>query len=60
MSGFHFMWDAIQAGQIQTLEERIEELEKRTEILKEWVDYLNTELEKAKNDSLHRERTRDQ
>jgi len=60
MSGFHFMWDAIQAGQIRTLEERIEELEKRTEILKEWVDYLNTELEKAKNDSLHRERTRDQ
>lgn len=40
MSGFDFMWDAIQAGQIRKLEERIEKLEEQNQILYEWVQYF--------------------
>lgn len=49
MGAYDFMWNAIQSGQIRDMGERVEDLEKKVEILKEWVDYLQKELEK-KND----------
>jgi len=47
MGGFDFTWNAIQSGQIREMDERVEELEKKVEILKEWIDYLNGELTKC-------------
>lgn len=49
MSAYGFMWDAIQSGQIGNHDDRIEELEKKVEILKEWVDYLNNQLKEKEN-----------
>ncbi len=45
MGGFNFMWDAIQAGQIDELEKRIEKLEEQNKILYEWVQYFKQQLE---------------
>ena len=53
MGAYDFMWNAIQSGQISDLNERIEALEKKVEILKEWVDYL--EAERKKNGSIHQQ-----
>lgn len=50
MSAYDFMWNAVQSGQIGDHDERIEELEKKVEILHEWVLYLKEQL-KDKNDS---------
>jgi predicted RNase H-like nuclease (RuvC/YqgF family) len=46
MSAYGFMWDAIQSGQIGTLEERIESLEKDMETARAWVEYLNDRVNK--------------
>ena len=43
MGALDFWWNAHQSGQIDRLEERIEELEKKVAILKEWVDFLEAE-----------------
>jgi uncharacterized membrane protein len=45
MGGFNFMWDAIQAGQINELEKRIEKLEEQNQILYEWVQYFRKQEE---------------
>lgn len=46
MGLYDFWWNAAQSGQISELEERIEELEKKVVILKEWVDFLEAERKK--------------
>ena len=46
MGAFDFTWNAIQSGQIGDHDDRIEELEKKVELLYEWVMYL-----KEQNDS---------
>ena len=50
MGVWNFIVDAHQSSQIDRLEERIEELEKKVAILKEWVDFLEAER-KQTNDS---------
>jgi hypothetical protein len=45
MGALDFMWNAAQSGQIDQLEKRIKQLEERTEILYEWVQYLKAQLE---------------
>jgi len=49
MGGFDFTWNAIQAGQIDELEERIKKLEEQNEILYEWIQYFRKKEEE--NDS---------
>ncbi len=49
MSAYGFMWDAIQSGQLSEHAETIEELNKKCDLLYEWVQYLNGELEKKQN-----------
>lgn len=49
MGALDFMWDMAQSGQIASLEEKVDELEKKVEILKEWVDYLEGQLKELKN-----------
>ena len=51
MSAYGFMWDAIQSGEIHDLEKRIVSLEKDLDTAKEWIEYLNGELEKLKNET---------
>lgn len=51
MGAYDFMWNSIQAGQIDDLQERIEALEKKVEILKEWIDYLEAERKKNGSDN---------
>ena len=51
MGAYDFMWNSIQAGQISDLNERIEALEKKVEILKEWIDYLEAERKKNGSDN---------
>jgi hypothetical protein len=46
MGAFDFTWNAIQSDQIGDHDDRIEELEKKVELLYEWVMYL-----KEQNDS---------
>lgn len=46
MGAYDYMWNAVQSGQIREMEERVEDLEKKVEILKEWIDYLSNELKK--------------
>lgn len=50
MSAFNFIWDLSQSGQISELVEKVEDLEKKVEILKEWVDYLEGQLKELKNE----------
>ena len=50
MSVLGFIWDVSQDGQISELEDRIKSLEKDLNIAKEWIEYLNNELEKLKNE----------
>jgi chaperonin cofactor prefoldin len=50
MGLYDFWWNSVQAEQISDLEDEIKTLKEQTTILKEWVDYLNTELIKLKQD----------
>lgn len=50
MSVLNFVWDVAQDGQIQTLEEQVEELRHNMEIACMWINHLNKELEKLKNE----------
>ena len=40
MGAYDFMWNSIQAGQIDDLQEQVKELEKRIAILEGWIRYL--------------------
>jgi uncharacterized small protein (DUF1192 family) len=46
-----FWWNASQSSQIAELVERIEDLEKKVVVLKEWVDYLEAERKKQDDQS---------
>ena len=48
MGVWNFIVDMHQSGQISELEKRIEDLEKKVVVLKEWVDFL--EAERNNND----------
>jgi hypothetical protein len=50
MSAFEFMWNLGQQGEIDTQKEQIDELTRKVNLLYEWVQYLNKELEKVKNE----------
>jgi archaellum component FlaC len=49
MGWYDYMWNASQSGQIRELQEKVEELEKKTEVLKEWVDFLHNEIKVLKD-----------
>lgn len=49
MGALDFTWNAIQSGQIHEAEDRIEELEKKVELLYEWVMYLKGRIEELEN-----------
>jgi hypothetical protein len=57
MGAYDFMWNAIQAGDIHTLEEKVEILEKNLVVTRQWIQYLNAELEKLKNEQSSKTRT---
>ena len=46
MSALEFTWNAIQSGEISTLEEKIEALEKDMETARAWVEYLADRVNK--------------
>ena len=45
MGAYGFMWDAIQSGQIHTVEEKVESLEKDMETARAWIEYLVKRIE---------------
>lgn len=49
MSAYDFMWNAIQQGELSEHAQTIEELNKKCDILYEWVKYLNAQIEELKN-----------
>ena len=51
MSLFNYMWDLSQSGQISELKEKVEDLEKKVEILHEWVQYFKQHIKEQPNDS---------
>lgn len=50
MGAFDYVWNVSQSGQIQDLQDKVEELEKKTKMLKEWIDYLHNEIKVLKNE----------
>ena len=46
MGALDFTWNAIQSGQIDTLEEKLEAIEKDMETARAWVEYLNDRVNK--------------
>jgi hypothetical protein len=57
MGAYDFMWNAMQAGDIHTLEKKVEILEKNLVVTRQWIQYLNAELEKLKNEQSSKTRT---
>ena len=49
MSAYNFMIDAIQSGELSAQAKTIEDLNKKCDLLYEWVQYLNSEIERLKN-----------
>ena len=45
MGAYGFMWDAIQSGQIHTVEEKVESLEKDMATARAWIEYLAKRIE---------------
>lgn len=52
MSALNWAVDIGQSQSIDSLEEKVEKLEKDLGIAIEWIKYLNSELEKLKNEQL--------
>jgi len=54
MGALDFTWNAIQSDQIDTLEERVEALEKDMETARAWIEYLSDRVDKLEklNDKL--------
>lgn len=48
MSVFNLLWDLGQDGQIGDLETEVKQLKENQLILKQWIEYLNGEIEKLK------------
>lgn len=49
MSAYGLMVDAIHSSQLSEQAETIEDLNKKCDLLYEWVQYLNGEIERLKN-----------
>jgi hypothetical protein len=49
MSAYGLMMDAIHSGQLSEQAETIEDLNKKCDLLYEWIQYLNGEIERLKN-----------
>lgn len=45
MGAYDFTWNAIQSGQIHSLEEKIELLEKDMETARAWIEYLTKRID---------------
>lgn len=56
MSALDFMWNASQESDIIKLREQVRLQQKHIENLSAWVNYLNKELEKLKNEQLSKTR----
>lgn len=55
MGAYNYMINAIQSGYISELNEKVKDLEKKVDILKEWVDYHEEQLKSLrKNDDVYR------
>lgn len=50
MGAFEFILDMSQEGRLSEQAETIEDLNKKCDLLYEWVQYLNKELEVLKNE----------
>ena len=51
MGVFNFIVDMSQEGRLADHEERIEELEKKIEMMSLWIGQLNEQLKEKQNDS---------
>lgn len=49
MSAFGFMMDAMHSAELSEQAETIEQLNKKCDLLYEWVQYLHGEIERLKN-----------
>lgn len=52
MSAFDFMWNTLQESDISKLREQLKLQQKQIESLSAWINYLNEQLEKLKNEQL--------
>lgn len=52
MSAYNFWWNAVQANEIDTLEQQVEQLRKEMDTARAWIEYLHGELQKVKNDAV--------
>jgi len=50
MGLYDFLWNSVQADQIDKLEERVKKLEEQNQILYEWVQYFKRELKAPTDD----------
>jgi hypothetical protein len=53
MSLLNWIWDIDQDGKIRDQRVQIEELNRDVELLKQWVEYLNRELESIRAGTIH-------
>ena len=44
MGLYDFWWNSVQSGQISELEKEVEALTEKVNTLKEWIDYLHSEI----------------
>jgi len=45
---YDFLWNTAQEGQINDLQDEVKQLQEKVAILKDWIDYLERELEELK------------
>lgn len=50
MGAYDFMMNAFQEGKIHNLEQEVQQLKKTVEMTCKWINYLNAELEKLKDE----------
>lgn len=50
MGAYDFTWNAIQSGQIRTIEEKVEALEKDMETARAWIEHLTKRIERLENE----------
>jgi prefoldin subunit 5 len=50
MSAYGLMMDAIHSGTLDEQAKTIEELNKKCDLLYEWIQYLNSQIQELKNE----------